>query len=349
MQSRFQIPILAVIVALGLILAMWFLRRALTPFFLAMVLAYLMAPAVNGLSRWMKRRLAVLAVTLGFVMATLLAMRLLAPPLIAQVERMLASIPRWKTSLEVEWFPWLEAHPWIKARLVEGLEGLDTMMLVKGAWGAGMDLLAGFLQAMSYALVPIIVYYLLADGPSLLVGLDGLVPPRYRSRVRQNLGSIHQRLGGYIRGQIAVALTMAFLQGLAFQVVGVPYAWVLGVIAGVSNVVPYSPYLTSLIPALVIAVLGGEDPGRLVLIAAIFTAVQKVEALYLTPVWVGRASRLHPLEVLAAILCFGFAFGIVGLIFAVPLMIVIKVLLESLVEDYRSHPCFEDIPRVPES
>jgi len=57
---------------------------------------------------------------------------------------------------------------------------------------------------------------------------------------------------------------------------------------------------------------------------------------------VGRASRLHPLEVLLAILCFGFAFGLIGLIFAVPLMIALKVVAESLVADYQRHPWFAD-------
>jgi predicted PurR-regulated permease PerM len=207
-----------------------------------------------------------------------------------------------------------------------------------------MDLLAGFLQAMSYLLVPLIVYYLLAEGPELLVIIDGLIPPRYRERTRQLMGAIHLRLGGYIRGQIAVVLAMAILQSIAFQMVGVPYAWLLGLIAGVSNVVPYSPYLTSLAPALLVAGLSGADWGRLLLIVLVFTGVQKAETLYFTPVWVGRASKLHPLEVLVAILCFGFTFGIVGLILAIPMMVVVKVVLEMLIVDYKRHPWFDEAP-----
>ena len=71
-----------------------------------------------------------------------------------------------------------------------------------------------------------------------------------------------------------------------------------------------------------------------------FTAVQKPEALYFTPVWVGRASRLHPLEVLLGPPGFGFAFGLLGLIFAVPLAVVLKVVAEELLADYRAHPWF---------
>lgn len=342
LPSRYRIPILAGAAGLGLILALWLLRQALTPFFLAMVLAYLLAPAVAHLSRWMKRGKAVVAVTLGFVAAVGAALWLVIPYLLTQLDRLVSSIPQWKSGLEAKWGPWLEAHPWIKARLLQGMEGLDPMIVVKGAWGAGMDLLAGFLHAMSYLLVPLIVYYLLVEGPELLVTVDSLIPPRYRARIRRLMGAIHVRLGGYIRGQIAVTLAMAILQGIAFQVVGVPSAWLLGLIAGISNVVPYSPYLTALAPALIIAGLGGAGWGHLLLIALVFTGVQKIEAFYLTPVWVGRASKLHPLEVLVAILCFGFAFGIVGLILAIPLMIVVKVVLEMLIEDYKHHPWFEE-------
>lgn len=339
--SRYRVPLAASAAALGLIIALWLLRKALAPFFLAMVLAYLLAPSVAYLARWMRRGRAVAVVMLGGLTLTALALRWGVPQLAAQLDRLITSVPAWKTALEARWGPWLEAHPAIKARLMQGLDGLDPMVLVKGLWGAGMDVLAGFLQAMTFLLVPVIVYYLLVEGPQLIDTVDGLVPPRFRGRIRDLAGSIHLRLGGYIRGQIAVALAMALLQSLAFQVVGVPYAWLLGLIAGVSNVVPYSPYLTALAPALIVAGLGGADWGRVCLIALVFTAVQKGEALYFTPVWVGRASRLHPLEVLLAILCFGFAFGLIGLVFAVPLMIIIKVVLEMLIADYKGHPWFE--------
>lgn len=339
-RSRFRVPVLAALVGLGLIVALWMLRKALAPFFLAMVLAYLLAPAVGRLSRRMRRGWAVAWVGLGAFALLFSAAKLLVPSLMGQVDRLIASLPVWKAALEARWGPWFAAHPWALAKIRQGLEGLDPMILLRGVLGAGADLLGWFLQIMTLLLVPIIVYYLLMEGPQLLQAADELIPPRHRERVRSLAEDIHQRLGGYIRGQIGVAATMALLQGCAFMIVDIPYAWLLGLIAGISNVVPYSPYLTALLPGLIIAGLGGADLGRFLVIALVFTAVQKIEALYLTPVWVGRASRLHPLEVLLAILCFGFAFGLVGLIFAVPLMIVLKVVAESLVTDYKRHPWF---------
>jgi predicted PurR-regulated permease PerM len=176
----------------------------------------------------------------------------------------------------------------------------------------------------------------------MLASLEALVPPRLRARARGSALEIHERLGGYIRGQIGVAAVMSVLQGLAFFLLGVPYAWLLGLISGVFNLIPYSPYVVGLVPALVVAGIEGGGGGRLLLIALVFTAVQKVEALYLTPVWVGKASKLHPLEVLLALIAFGHWFGVLGLLFAVPLMVCVKVALERVLEDYRQHPWFQE-------
>jgi predicted PurR-regulated permease PerM len=188
--------------------------------------------------------------------------------------------------------------------------------------------------------VPLIVYYLLVEGPGLGRGMREMVPLRFRSEAESLAAEINRRLGGYIRGQLAVALVMSFLQGLAFQILGVPYSWVLGLLAGLCNVVPYSYYVTALPLALLFSALGGAGLGHLLVVALVFELVQKAEAFYFTPVWVGRASGLHPLEVLLAIFIFSFAFGVFGLVFAVPLMIVLKALGRFWVAKCKESPWF---------
>ncbi len=135
---------------------------------------------------------------------------------------------------------------------------------------------------------------------------------------------------------------MALLQGLALTILGVPYGWLLGILAGLFTVIPYSSYLVGLAPALVLEMLQGASGPRLGAVALTFAAVQAVEGLYLTPVWVGRASKLHPLEVLLALVAFGHWFGLLGLLFAVPLMVTVKVVFRVLLEDYRQHPWFTE-------
>jgi predicted PurR-regulated permease PerM len=262
------------------------------------------------------------------------------PPFVAQVERLLVSLPAWQGQAIVRWAPWFNAHPAVLAKVRQTLEGLDPMALLQSVRLAGVGLLGWFLQLMTLILVPLIVYYLLVEGPSLNKGLDELIPARFKDRVEALAAEINSRLGGYIRGQLSVALVMSFLQGLGFQLLGVPYPWVLGLLAGVTNVVPYSPYITALPLALLFSALDGAGWGHLLLVILVFELVQKAEAFYFTPVWVGRASGLHPLEVLLAMFCFGYVFGVFGLIFAVPLMIVFKTLSRVLVDNYKSQAWF---------
>jgi predicted PurR-regulated permease PerM len=340
MTKTKRIPLVFLMTGLGIVLAIWLLREALAPFFLAVVLAYLLGPSMRFLARRLSRWAAALLVIVGFILASAGVLWLMLPPIVAQAQRFLGSMPHWKTALEQRWGPWISGHPWIQNKLQTGLEGLDAMVFLEKLKGASQGLLGVLLQVMTLLLVPIIVYYLLVEGPSMLKGLDELVPPRYRHRIRIMVKAVHDRLGGYIRGELGLAIAMSLLQGIAFQIMGVPYAWLLGLIAGVSNVVPYSPYLTAMLPALVMTGLEGGSWSHILFTAIVFTGVQKIEALYLTPVWVGRASKLHPLEVLLGILCFGFAFGVLGLIFAVPMMIVVKVVLQTLLKDYQGHAWF---------
>jgi predicted PurR-regulated permease PerM len=337
---RFRIPLPILFPALGALVVLWFLRSALTPFFCAMVLAYLMQPLATRLCRWLPRGWAAVLAILVFALAAALFLWAMVPPFVAQVERLLSSLPGWREQVIGRWLPWLQAHPAVLAKLRQVLEGLDPMSFLQGLRLAGAGLVGWFLDLMTLILVPLIVYYLLVEGPAMGHGLEELIPARFREEIKSLAAEIHNRLGGYIRGQLAVSLVMSFLQGLGFQILGVPYPWVLGLLAGVANVVPYSPYVTALPLALLFSALGGAGWGHLLLVIVVFEVVQKAEGFYFTPVWVGRASGLHPLEVLLAIFCFGYAFGIVGLIFAVPLMIIVKALSRTLIAHYKSQPWF---------
>lgn len=334
-------------VALGLLVSLWLLRQALMPFFVAMVLAYLLGPVVERLGRFLPRTFSVVLVLLLTVGLALGFLAFLVPFLLDQGSLLLASLPKWRGLLEQKLSPLAQAHPDWAAKVRQGIEGIDPSDAFKGLLRAGTGVLNFFLSTLSLFLVPLILYHLLEGGHGMLRALERLVPARHQERIRSMALDIHQRLGGFIRGQIAVAVVMALLQGLTLALLRVPYAWILGPLAGVFTVVPYSPYLVGLLPALVLAALEGATGGRLGLITLCFCLVQGVEGIFLTPVWVGRASKLHSLEVLLALIAFGHWFGLLGLLFAVPLMVCVRVVLERVLADYRQHPWFTGEPLAP--
>jgi predicted PurR-regulated permease PerM len=337
-----KIPLRYALVGLGAMVGLWFLRRALLPFFVAMVLAYLLGPLVSRLERRLGRAGAVVTVLISFVAGIAGLMAVLIPWLAAQTSHMVDSLPRWRTALDAKVAPWLAHHPELAERLRKAVQDVDPLWLLEGLRTTGGGVLGWLLSLMALLLVPLILYYLLMEGPRLLDQSRTLVPPRHRDRVERMAAAVHDRLGGYIRGQIAVAATMMLLHGIVLTILGVPWSWLVAVGAGAALFIPYTPYVIALPVALLLTYLEYGVTGRLGLVAIAFLITQTFEGFYLTPVWVGRASKLHPLEVLLALLAFGAVFGLLGLIFAVPLMVVVKVVLEEWVKDYRAHPWFQE-------
>lgn len=335
-------PLRFTAVAVGVLAALWFLRGALLPFVVALLLAYLLGPVVARLERQVGPGWAAGLTLLGALGLLAALLWTLVPLLLTQGARFLDSLPQWQAQASAKLGPWLQAHPWVATKARQAVEGIEPATLLAGLRSTGGGLLGLLLSSLELLLVPVILWFLLQDGREILGLLKELAPPRHRDRLQGYALEIHNRLGGYVRGQLAVALVMSLLQGLALALLGVPWAWVLGLVAGFSNFIPYSPYLTALPPALLLAYLDGGRAGYLGVILLVFTLVQKVEALYLTPVWVGRASGLHPLEVLLALVAFGHWFGVLGLLFAVPLMIVAKVAWHALLQDYKASHWFQD-------
>ena len=340
-NPKLKIPLVILGTLLLIAVCLWVLRVALAPFFAAVVFTYLLMPAHRFLKSRIGQGLSALTVIfIGLVIGAIAVWGIVAV-FEEQIRRLAASVPQLKITLETRLVPWLQGYPWVIQKIQSALESFDAMTFLRGVSGAGLGVAGWTLQALSLALAPLIAYYMLIDGPRWLESMESLIPPRLRSDALGVMEEINKRLGGFIRGELLVIIAMFFLQGLAFAILDVPYAWLLGLIAGFSNIVPYSPYVTALPIAVLLAAFEGAGWGRITVVALTFFLVQKAEGFYFTPVWVGRASRLHPLEVLLALLCFGFAFGILGLIFAVPLMIVFKVIGKKLIEMYRAHPWFE--------
>lgn len=336
------LPLRYAALGIGALVALWLLRGALMPFFVAMTLAYLLGPVVARLERSMSRDRAVALVLLAAVGIAGALLLWTLPFLQDQALRLAGSLPVWKAKLDARLALVFQAHPDWAEKLRKAVEDVDAGAALGRLVSVSAGVLGLFLNLLSLILVPLILYHLLHDGPAMLRALQALVPPRHRERTQGVAQEIHDRLGGYIRGQLAVAAVMSLLHGLALTLLGVPYGWLLGLLSGCFTVIPYSTYLVGLGPALALVALDGASGARLGLVAAVFTGVQSLEALYFTPVWVGKASKLHPLEVLLALIAFGHWFGFLGLLLSVPLMVCVKVALERVLEDYRKHPWFAE-------
>ncbi|NLJ56790.1 MAG: AI-2E family transporter [Firmicutes bacterium] len=176
-----------------------------------------------------------------------------------------------------------------------------------------------------------IVFYLLYDFRSVRQAILKLVPAVYTRYARDVLQIIDRNMGGYIRGNIVRCSVVGILTGVVLSILGMPYALLLGIIAGILNIVLYiGPYVAA-IPAVILS-FSSNTPSTLVTII-VYIAVQTIDGIILSPLLLGRAVRLKPITVIFSLLVGQQLAGVLGMILGVPLAGIIRSLLIYVEEE----------------
>lgn len=181
-----------------------------------------------------------------------------------------------------------------------------------------------FSGILTMILTPIILFYLLKDHNQIGEGFYKIVPVKYKDHFVELSKRVNETLGLYIRGQIIIMIGIAVIASLGYQLIGLDYAVIFGIIVGLTNIIPYiGATLAAVVPVTYSLLVKDATPWYYILLLNF--GVQFVEGNILQPVIMSKQLDIHPLLILAAILGFGSLFGVVGVIFAVPLTGLIKV------------------------
>jgi predicted PurR-regulated permease PerM len=324
--NRLLIVQLSLLASILLLVVVWTalsaISHSLLLFVLATLVAFLLAPLVTlAEERGVPRPLAVSAVYLGFALALVVAGALLIRPFITQAALFLENAPNYITRIYERLLvidQWLEG-----VGIGGGLAALQSEVTRRLTTESTLILgdLVRFLTQIANSvvdavLVLVISFYLLLDGPRLRRGLLALVPEAHKSKAAFLEEHLVRVVGGYLRGQLTLALSLGLAVGVGLQLLGMPYAVVLGVLAGLFELVPMFGAVLGALPALAIALL---QPFPMFLwVLLFFVVVQQIENHVLVPRISGHAVGLHPLGAMFALLA-GFELGgVLGAIFAVP-------------------------------
>ncbi len=178
-------------------------------------------------------------------------------------------------------------------------------------------------------LAPIFAFYLLIDLPRLKRTAEGLIPAGARPEVMLVARRINAAVGGFFRGQLLVAFIVGLLCSVGLRVINLPFWLLIGMVAGLFNMIPLvGPYIGG-VPALVIA-LTTREPITAVWVVAIMVAAQQIDNHFISPLVMHRAVKLHPVLVMLALLLGGTLGGFFGLLVAVPTAAVLKILTSHL-------------------
>lgn len=330
-------------------LLLWLLSPVLAPFIAALVLAYALAPAVQSLvNRRVPRTLAVFFVELVFILALLALLLLVLPILSRELPALREQIPALARVANERLSPWLGQYgihmqldpASIKAFVLKYLDANleDWLATVLSSARIGGSFLLAFVG--NAVLLPVVLFYLLADWPTLIGKLRALVPPSARESVGGFLADCDETLGQYLRGQLLVMGVLAIFYSAGLALAGFELALPIGVFTGLAVFIPYVGFGLGLLLALLAGLLQFTSLYGVLAVALVFSVGQLLESFVLTPRFVGERIGMSPLMVIFALLAFGHLLGFVGVLIALPLSAVAVVAARRLHQAYLASSLF---------
>ncbi|GER66252.1 UPF0118 membrane protein YrrI [Weizmannia acidilactici] len=297
------------------------------PLLIGSFIAYILHPLVEFLHQnGLPRGLAILIIYLLFFGGIAYGVYRGLPLVIAQMNDLSEHIPQFADQyrdgvayLQTSMKHWPDG---LQDQIDERIERFELWLTenVSNAINVLMKLLN---YAIALAVIPFISFYLLKDFEHVKKAALALTPKKWRQSALSFLRDVDRSIGGYIRGQLLDCLIIGFLSFVAFAILGIKYPILLGIIIGVTNVIPYFGPILGAIPVSVIAATISLK--YVVYVLVIVFVLQFIESNILSPFIVGKSLHLHPLFIIIALIVGEEIGGIAGLILAVPALAIMKV------------------------
>ncbi len=327
-----------------------FISTLFTPVIISGFLYYLFRPLVNILMKFrinkfkINRTLAVVIVfiLLGSIVA--LALIFLIPLLISQIGQLIAKTPTYLAKLQeiinqyyadlshYEWIKQLNVHSYIEKFEKAVEKSMESFM---GSVTTSLGTIIGTITSITVTAitVPFMLFYMLKDGHRLVPSIKKMLPERPADKTEVLLGKMGDTISKYIGGQAIECAFVATFTFLGYWAIGMPYAFLLGVLAGTTNIIPYlGPYI-GLVPALILAIF--ISPKMLITVIVVCVIVQQVDGNLIYPNVIGKSLDIHPLTIIILLLVAGNIAGLMGMILGIPTYAVLKVVIKYFVDIYR--------------
>jgi len=322
------------LIVVGLLLAWFFYleRGILTPFILAAIFAYIFNPVVNFFSHHLKlpRALSVLIIYLAIVAIVAMTSLAFSSRIIEEsMELKQEAVTITKTAkIQINSLP-----GWLKPTISDTLTNLE-----KGTFIAYPSVVSfvpkAFSRILSFIVFLFAAFYFLKEGRNMFDKILNFVPNDYKVEVDILIRKINAVLGGYLRGQIFLIFFVAMVLFVCLSILGVKFALILAVFSGFAEIVPIiGPIVAASVAALAAYIGGGSNFGLMPLqtglaVIVIYAVIRQAQDYLVNPYVMGKITKLHPLVILFAVIAGEHIGGVLGLILAVPIAGIIKIIFE---------------------
>lgn len=320
--------------AIGLVVLFYVLSKLkwlFIYFSFALMLAYFFDPLYRYLIHKKVPRVLAIIVVFGIIIALLiLTIVFLIPSMINQLNILYKEIPNF-----IENYQNLILS--IKPQLSKFINPADVEILLKESLSELQKGVLGFSQTIiiylsnivssitfGIVIIPLILFYLMRDLVIFKENLYIFVLRENKKEFKEVLEEIDRIVSGFIRGRIMVCFIVGTLIGIGLYFLNLKFALIIGIVSGIFNFIPYLGPIVGVVLALIFAL--GQPWWTLLMIVVLFVLVNQLEAIYLNPNILGKGLGLHPLTVILSILICGQLLGILGVLVAVPLAAILKVL-----------------------
>ncbi len=311
-----------------LISAFWFFPDLAFIIFLSMLLHLLLLPVVNYLSKRMPRFLAAGIVLLAFVSLAIFLLTIVSSSFIPTFREFLQDLPRIAKKLDsLEWF---QESGFLRSEMDSVWNDLTDAGIA--ALRSSLSLLLSlFSKIIDIVIILFVTFYMLLDGEKIKSYLAGLFPHKDYARVLNLFNRILAALRAYICSQLVICSITACVVFTYFTLRDLPYASVFAVVSGISEFVPVlGPTVASAFGTLLTAT---QSPVLALQTAGFYLILTQLNHNLIYPTLIGKSLNLHPIAIILGIVFGGELLNAAGMFLAVPIIVIIKLVIEDIYED----------------
>ena len=328
-----QAVVLLVLLFLGLAVIM-FMGEMLAPVFAGLVLAYLLEGPVQYLQQWrLSRRWAVLIVFAVFSAFLVFLVLGLLPPLSYQLSQLVRQLPNMVVKGQDLLMNLPEEYPTFisKQQVTELIDGIRADVGTLGQYVVSWSL-ASVVSLITLAiylfLVPLLVFFFLKDKEALLRWFLSFMPRDY-TLSKQVWHEVDLQMGNYVRGKFIEIIIVWSASFLTFTLLGLQFAMLLGMMVGLSVIIPYIGAAVVTIPVALVGLFQWGFGQDFVWLMIAYAVIQALDGNVLVPLLFSEVVDLHPIAIIVAVLVFGGIWGFWGVFFAIPLATVVQAVLKA--------------------
>ncbi|MDD4412215.1 MAG: AI-2E family transporter [Patescibacteria group bacterium] len=322
--------ILKVIIAIALIYFLKLTADILGLLLVSMIIALALIPFVDKLhERKIPRALSLVILYLLLFIFLSLSVYLIIPPIIKETGELANNLPAYIQSAQSSLFKFGTKYPEL-SKLTDSISNLNKSL--ESMTGGIIDTISSlFGGILSFLLVLIITFYIVAEEDFFKKSVDQLVPVKQKKRIFKLIDQIEQKVGYWLLGQFFLCFIIFLFTYIGLSLVGIKYALVLAIIAGVTEAIPYLGPIIASVPGILLALV--QSPILAIIVAGMYFLIQQLENNILVPMVMKQAVGLNPI-VSIVVLMIGFKLGgVMGAIIAIPVATIISVILK----DYREY------------